>query len=67
LRRGSVKNIRRLRRVDELQILRDELDIDQASGDVFEIPPIAIASLRRDGVAHFKDIGGDHARVTRPA
>ena len=53
--------------VDELQILRDELDIDQSAGDIFEIPALAIAFLGRDRLAHFHDIAGDHLGVARPA
>ena len=34
--------------VNELQILRDELDIDQPAGDVFEVPAVAVALLGRD-------------------
>ena len=36
-------------RVHELQILRDEFDIDQPAGGVFEIPALAVALFLGDG------------------
>ena len=53
--------------VNQLQILRDELDIDQPAGHVFEIPSLAVAFLGRDRLAHFDDVGGDHLGIAWPA
>ena len=51
----------------ELQILRDELDVDQAAGCVFEVPRIGVAFLLGNGAAHFDDVGGDGTRVALAA
>ena len=49
----------------ELQILRDELDVDQPAGDIFEVPALALALLGRDRLAHLDDVAGDHRGVAR--
>jgi len=54
-------------RVNKLQILGDELDVDQSAGDIFEVPTLAVALLGRDRLAHFGDVAGGHLRVARPA
>ena len=46
-------------RVHELQILRDEFDIDQPAGGVFEVPALAVALFLGDRAAHFDDVAGD--------
>ena len=53
--------------MNELQILGDEFDVDQPAGDIFEIPPLAVAFLRCDRFAHFQNVAGDHLWVTRSA
>ena len=45
------------RGVHELQILRDELDIDERAGGIFEIPGIGVALFLGDRRAHLDDIG----------
>ena len=58
----GVENVRQLVRVHQLQILRDEFDIDQAAGRVFEVPALAVAFLLGDGPTHFHDVAGDRFR-----
>ena len=48
--------------VDELQILRDELEIDQPAGGVFEVPALVLALLLRDRLPHLDDVAGDRRR-----
>ena len=50
------------RGVNELQILRDEFDIDQPAGGIFQIPAVGVALLVGDGAAHLDHVAGDHAR-----
>src|SRR5215471_5479390 len=45
LERVDVENIRLLAGMDELEILRDEIDVDHAASSVFEVPGIALALL----------------------
>src|SRR5262249_45904466 len=66
MRGRGVENVRRLGCMDELKILRDELDIDQAAGDVFEVPALVLALLARNGGAHIGSIFGDQRGSTRP-
>ena len=47
----------------ELQILRDEFEVDQPARGIFEIPPVALALLLGDRLPHLDDIGGDSAGV----
>ena len=42
--------------MSELQILRDELDIDQSTGNIFEVPGIGIAFFFGNSTAHVNDI-----------
>ena len=46
-RRRRVENLRRRGGVHELQILRDELDVDEGAGGVFEVPRIGVALFLR--------------------
>ena len=48
--------------MDELQVLRDEFEIDQAAGDVFQIPAVGVALLDRDRAAHLDHVAGDLLR-----
>ena len=66
LQRGDVENFGLVGGVDQLQILRDEIDIDQAAGGVFQIPDVVLALLQRDGAAHVGDVAGDAGAVARP-
>ncbi len=50
--------------VNKLKILRDELDIDQTAGRIFQIPAIVLASFRGDGHPHLESIARD-GRVRR--
>ena len=52
-------------RVHQLQILRDELDIDQSADSVFEVPALAVAFFLGDGAAHFHHVAGDLRDVAR--
>ena len=61
LRRVDVENIRLVGGVNELEILRDEIDIDHAAGGMFQIPDVGLALLQRNRPAHFRDIVGDAA------
>ena len=53
-------------RVRELQILRDEFDIDQAAGGVFEVPALAIALFFGDRGAHLHHVARNQSRIARP-
>ncbi len=53
--------------MNELQILRNELDIDQPASHVFEVPPIAVAFLLGNGRPHFDYVAGDQFGVAWPA
>ncbi len=48
LQRRHVEDFRLVMRMHELEILRDEVDIDHAAGCVFEIPMVALALFLRD-------------------
>ena len=50
--------------VDQLQILRDEFEIDQAAGDVLQVPALAVALLGGDRAAHLDDVAG-HVSASR--
>src|ERR1700752_3288552 len=52
--------------VNELQILRNELDIYEPTGYIFEIPVITIPLLLGNCGAHFHDITGRQIYVARP-
>ena len=49
--------------VHELQILRDELEIDQPAGGVFQVPALVVALLGRDRAAHLDDVARDRLGV----
>ena len=49
--------------MDQLQVLRDELDIDQPARGVFQIPDVVLALLQRDRAAHLGDVVGDDPAV----
>ena len=66
LQRGDVENVRLVGGVNQLQILRDEIDIDHAAGGIFQIPDVVLALFQRDGAAHVRDIAGDAGGVARP-
>ena len=52
--------------MNELQILRDELDIDHAAGGIFQIPDIVLAFFLRDRAAHLGDVAGDDRGIAWP-
>src|SRR5215467_1072967 len=52
----SIKYVRQLMSMNELQILRNEFDIDQPAGHIFEIPAITISLFLGYGGAHLYDI-----------
>jgi hypothetical protein len=52
--------------VSQLQILRDEIDVDDAAGGMFQVPDVVLALLLRDGAAHIGDVTGDAGAVARP-
>ena len=52
--------------VHELQILRNEFEIDEAAGGKFQIPAVAVALFGRDGAAHFDHVAG-YRRAVAPA
>src|SRR6476659_8799322 len=53
--------------VHELQILRDELEIDQPTRDVFQVPAFALALFGRDCSPHLHHIARDGFQIARPA
>ena len=63
---GDVEDAGLVGGVDELQILRDEVDIDHAARRIFEIPDVVLALFLRNGAAHVGDIGGGGGRIARP-
>ena len=52
--------------VNELQILRDELDIDQPTSCIFEVPAFTVPFLLGNGRAHFHHVTGRQFCVSRP-
>ena len=62
----DVENIGLVGGVNQLEILRDEVDIDHAAGGIFQVPDVVLALLQRDGAAHVRDIAGDAGAVARP-
>ena len=62
VQRADVENIRLVGGVNELQVLRDEIDIDHAAGGIFQIPDVILALLQRDRAAHLRHVAGDAAR-----
>ena len=63
----GIENVRLLGRMHELQILRDEFEVDQPAGDVFQVPALLVALLGRDRGAHLHDVAGDRLGVARAA
>ena len=63
--RESKKSYLGARGVHKLQILRDELDVDQPAGGVFEVPAIVVALLLGNGAAHLDHVDSDLRRRTR--
>ena len=51
--------------VDELQVLRDEINVDEAASNIFQIPDIILALLERDRTAHVRHVHRDRRRITR--
>ena len=66
-RRRRIEDFRQGGGVHELQALRYELDVDQPTGGVFEIPGIGVAFFLGDRRAHLDDVGDDRARVALAA
>ena len=66
-RRRRVEDFRRGRGMHQLQILRNELDIDEPAGGMLEIPGISIALFRRNRAAHFHDVGRDRVGIAPAA
>ena len=64
-RRRGVENFRLLGGVDQLQVLRDELQVDQPARRVFEVPARAFALFGGDGAAHVGHVLGDHRGIAR--
>ena len=52
--------------MNQLQILRDEIDVDDAARGIFQVPDVVLAFFQPDGAAHVGDIGGDAGGVTQP-
>jgi len=50
--------------VDQLQVLRDEFDIDHATGGILQIPDVALALFLSDGAAHFQNVVGNNAGLS---
>jgi hypothetical protein len=63
--RIGVQNIRPRRRMDQLQGLSEEFDIDQSTGRIFQIPAIAPGILRGDLFPHIARVGQDKRAVAR--
>ena len=51
--------------VDELQVLGDELDVDEAAAHLLQVPDVVGALLLGDALAHVDDVGGDLRLVAR--
>jgi hypothetical protein len=64
LHRADIENIRLVRSMNQLQVLRDKLNIDNAAGGILDIPDITLALFFGDGTAHFENIVGDNAGLT---
>ena len=52
--------------VHELQILRDEFEIDETAGGKFQIPAVAVAFFGGDGAPHLDHVAG-YRRGVAPA
>ena len=55
----DIENIRLFGGMDELQVLCDEIDVDQSTGSIFQVPDVVLALLQRDGAAHLGYVVGD--------
>ena len=63
----GVEDLRLLRRVNELEILRDELQIDQPAGGIFEVPARVLALLLGDRLPHLDHIRRHRRRIALAA
>src|SRR5437764_2708037 len=64
-RRRCIENLRYSVGVNELEILRNEFDVDQTAGGILEVPAVPVALLARDRGAHFHDVARHHRRIAR--
>ena len=62
----DVENVGLVGGVNELQILRDEIDVDHAAGGIFQVPDVVLALLLRNGAAHLGHVAGDAGGIARP-
>ena len=53
------------RRVHELQVLGDELEVDEAAAHLLQVPDVVGALLLGDALAHVAHVGGDLGAVAR--
>ncbi len=53
--------------MNELEILREKLQIDETAGRIFKVPAILIALFGRDRSTHLDDIGGNGSGVALAA
>jgi hypothetical protein len=53
--------------VHELQVLRNELDVDERAGRIFEIPAVGVALFLGDCRAHLDDVSRDNGRLALAA
>ncbi|EAQ35672.1 hypothetical protein NB311A_12649 [Nitrobacter sp. Nb-311A] len=61
----DIENVRHIGRMNELKILRDEINIDHASSGILQVPNIVLAFFQRNRAAHLRDIVGDKAGIAR--
>ena len=66
LQRGDAEDSGFFRSVNELQVLRDEIDVDEPAGGELEVPDVVLALLLRDRPAHIGDVAGGGGRVAWP-
>jgi hypothetical protein len=67
LKPGVLRQRPAVGRVDQLQELGDELDIDQAAGRQLQVPDALARPLLLHQVAHFQHVDGGLHRIARPA
>ena len=65
-KRRDIEDVGLFRGVNELQILRDEIDVDEAARGMFQIPDIGLAFFLRDRAAHVGDVNRGARRIARP-
>ena len=63
----GVEDLRLLRGMNELEILRDELQIDQPAGGIFEVPARVLALLLGDRLPHLDDVRRDRRGIALAA